>query len=210
MANITPHNRSFYNHVMGVPAPPQKGQRVAGEGMVVIKTEIVNKRRRQLRDVLRVLLETESGDPEEQKKAFYEKHLKTLNKSELDRLMKKIHKIAAGLMEEEQEILLMLGEETIRMILDHSEKLSEKLLRKILKQLKKFHGLIFSGHNELSFKKKKYTFHGFVKEYFSDITEEYDHLVQEGQIVPNRSEKMGVSFVKHAIRNAFPPELTAP
>lgn len=202
-SNINPLGRSFYQDVMSFDArgvfPSQAVRR--GEGLFFNKTYTLKSGEKLgLKDFMRVLLETDAGDSDEQRRGFYKKHLKGLNASELSRLMKKIHKIASGLMEdsEEKEVMEKLAE-TIRPILLKSEKLSNALYQKILKQLKKFPGLRVTG-NELTFQRKRYTFQGFIKEYFSEITSEYDDLVEEGDIIPNRSEKLGATFVKNAIK----------
>lgn len=197
---IPPTNSPFYNQVMAY----KPHSRHTGEGMFITREDPVkNPLKIGFRDFMKVFLETDAGDKEEQRQSFYEKHLKTLNRSELTRLMKKIHKIAATLIEDSDEFIEMkkLAEETIEPILAESAKLTETLHKKILKQLKKFPGLKFYGNNQVEYSKRKFTLQGFVKEYFTEIADEYDHLVKKGLLIPDRSEKLGTTFVKHAIQS---------
>lgn len=194
---------SFYNQVMAFRPHPK-----AAEGIDYRKPVRLEKLPKvNFKNLIRVVLETEVGDREEQRRSFYERYLKTLNRSELTRLMRKIHMLAAAMIdpEDKKQFMMMekLAEETIATVLAESLKLTDELHKRILKQLKKFSGLLIVGKNQVSYSKKKFTLHGFVKEHFSDIAEEYDSLVEQGVLIPEHREKQGISFIKHAIQGSF-------
>ncbi len=195
---VAPSNK-FYSQVMGFKTPLQ---RLSGEGITLPKVE--ERTRTALKNLMLVVFESEAGDQESQKRSFYEKHLKKLNRTELNRLMKKIRLIAALCIEDsdEKEQLEKLAEETIKPILAESAKLTAALHKKILRQLKKFPGLTLVG-NQVSYSRNRFSLQGFIKENFAEIAEEYDHLVKNGLLVPNRSEKLGTSFIRHTIKDTF-------